>query len=175
MSIPEDSKFNTGLIISKYSSKDIVPLLPLLAIEFPDWSLKKIKSYIDIVIEGKNDVSGILVAKNEALYNVGLLVYTFQQIQNKQISKTNGENLSKCLVVENLVASSPVLQKMVFLLLIEEVIDIAKKHNCELIELPKLDDAYQFVNDKFNGSVIDSSNFRTFLDLNKISIPKKSL
>ena len=57
MSIPEDSKFNTGLIISKYSSKDIVPLLPLLAIEFPDWSLKKIKSYIDIVIEGKNDVS----------------------------------------------------------------------------------------------------------------------
>ena len=36
----EETKFNTGLIISNYNSDDIDPLLPLLGAEFPDWSVK---------------------------------------------------------------------------------------------------------------------------------------
>ena len=83
----EETKFNTGLIISNYNSDDIDPLLPLLGAEFPDWSVNKIKSYIRLVIKNKRDVAGILVAKNEASYNVGLLIYTFQQIPTEKLSK----------------------------------------------------------------------------------------
>ena len=169
MSIPEDSKFNTGLIISKYRSKDIVSLLPLLAIEFPDWSLKKIKSYIDIVIDSKNDVSGILVAKNEAEYYVGLLIYTFQQIKDFTIrNSTNGkkDQIVNIFVVENLIASSLILQNKVFLSLVDEGIKIGKDNSCDYIELPKFDDeSYDLIKEKYRNQIVDSGSFRTYLDI----------
>ena len=88
-------KSYTGLIISNYYSDDINPLLPLLSQEFPDWPINKIKGYIGLVIKNKRDVAGILVAKNEAYYNVGLLIYTIQQVQtktNKKSKKNNHQN-----------------------------------------------------------------------------------
>ena len=57
MQFLEETKFNTGLIISNFNSNDIDPLLPLLGTEFPDWSVNKIKSYIKLVIKNKKDVA----------------------------------------------------------------------------------------------------------------------
>ena len=119
-------KSYAGLIISNYDSDDINPILPLLSEEFPDWSIGKIKGYIGLVIRNKRDVAGILVAKNEAYYNVGLLIYTIQQVQTKTNKKTENKGLENCVVIENLVASSLILQKQVFLLMVEEVFKIAK-------------------------------------------------
>ena len=166
--LKKNEKSYTGLIISNYDSDDVNPLLPLLSEEFPDWSIDRVKSYIQLVIKNKRNVAGVLVAKNEAFYYVGLLVYTFQQIQTKKINKNNKDDFENCLVVENLVASSPILQKQVFLLLIEEVFNIAKKNKCKFIELPKLDDAYQLIKDKYANQIKNVNGFRTYLKLSNL-------
>ena len=161
-------KSHTGLIISNYDSDDINPLLPLLSEEFPDWSIDKIKGYIGLVIQNKRDVAGILVAKNEAYYNVGLLIYTIQQVQTKTNKETENKGLENCVVIENLVASSPILQKQVFLLMVEEVFKIAKNTSCKFIELPRLDNGYMLVKDKYKTKIQNVNGFRTFLKVSDI-------
>jgi len=163
----KDEKSNTGLIISNYDSNDINPLLPLLSEEFPDWSIDKIKGYIGLVIKNKKDVAGILVAKNEAYYNVGLLIYTIQQVQTKT-KETENKSLENCVVIENLVASSPILQKQVFLLMVEEVFKIAKNTSCKFIELPRLDNGYMLVKDKYKTKIQNVNGFRTFLKVSDV-------
>ena len=79
----EINKSYTGLIVSNYNSQNINVLIPLLSEEFPNWSVDKIKSYIGTVIKKKQNIAGVLVAQNEAFYYVGLLVYTFQQINSE--------------------------------------------------------------------------------------------
>ena len=160
-------KSHTGLIISNYDSNDINPLLPLLSEEFPDWSIDKIKGYIGLVIKNKKDVAGILVAKNEAYYNVGLLIYTIQQVQTKT-KETENKSLENCVVIENLVASSPILQKQVFLLMVEEVFNIAKNTSCKFIELPRLDSGYMLVKDKYKTKIQNVNGFRTFLKVSDV-------
>ena len=160
-------KSHTGLIISNYDSNDINPLLPLLSEEFPDWSIDKIKGYIGLVIKNKRDVAGILVAKNEAYYNVGLLIYTIQQVQTKN-KETKNKDLENCVVIENLVASSPILQKQVFLLMVEEVFKIAKNTSCKFIELPRLDNGYMLVKDKYKTKIQNVNGFRTFLKVSDV-------
>ena len=161
-------KSHTGLIISNYDSDDINPLLPLLSEEFPDWSIDKIKGYIGLVIKNKRDVAGILVAKNEAYYNVGLLIYTIQQVQTKTNKETENKSLENCVVIENLVASSPILQKQVFLLMVEEVFKIAKNSSCKFIELPRLDNGYMLVKDKYKTKIQNVNGFRTFLKVSDV-------
>jgi len=160
-------KSYTGLIISNYDSEDINPLLPLLSEEFPDWSIDKIKGYIGLVIKNKKDVAGILVAKNEAYYNVGLLIYTIQQVQTKT-KEIENKGLENCVVIENLVASSPILQKQVFLLMVEEVFKIAKNTSCKFIELPRLDSGYMLVKDKYKKKIQNVNGFRTFLRVSDV-------
>ena len=160
-------KSHTGLIISNYDSNDINPLLPLLSEEFPDWSIDKIKGYIGLVIKNKKDVAGILVAKNEAYYNVGLLIYTIQQVQTKT-KEIENKGLENCVVIENLVASSPILQKQVFLLMVEEVFKIAKNTSCKFIELPRLDNGYMLVKDKYKTKIQNVNGFRTFLKVSDV-------
>ena len=160
-------KSHTGLIISNYDSNDINPLLPLLSEEFPDWSIDKIKGYIGLVIKNKKDVAGILVAKNEAYYNVGLLIYTIQQVQTKT-KEIENKGLENCVVIENLVASSPILQKQVFLLMVEEVFKIAKNSSCKFIELPRLDNGYMLVKDKYKTKIQNVNGFRTFLEVSDV-------
>ena len=165
--VVNSKKSYTGLIISNYDSEDINPLLPLLSEEFPDWSIDKIKGYIGLVIKNKKDVAGILVAKNEAYYNVGLLIYTIQQVQTKTKEKEN-KSLENCVVIENLVASSPILQKQVFLLMVEEVFKIAKNTSCKFIELPRLDNGYMLVKDKYKTKIQNVNGFRTFLKVSDV-------
>ena len=173
MQFLEETKFNTGLIISNYNSNDIDPLLPLLGTEFPDWSVNKIKSYIKLVIKNKKDVAGILVAKNEASYNVGLLIYTFQQIPTEKLSKGKNTEFTNCLVVENIVSSSPILQKMVFLLMVEFSMHVAKKNSCDFIELPKLDTSFELIKEKYSSSLSGMNGWRTFLKIPKTSANKE--
>jgi len=164
----KNEKTYTGLVVSNYNSNDINPLLPLLSEEFPDWPIDKIKSYISLIIKNKKDVAGLLVAKNESFYNVGLLIYTIQQIQAKTVKMNNNKDFENCLVIENLVASSPILQKQVFLLMVEKVFKIAKKNSCKLVELPRLDNAYQLVKDKYKKIIQNVNGFRTFLKISAI-------
>ena len=165
----KDEKSYTGLIISNYDSNDTNPLLPLLSQEFPDWSIDKIKSYISLVIKNKKDVAGLLVAKNEAFYNVGLLIYTIQQVRTKTNKETNNKDFENCVVIENLVASSPILQKQVFLLMVEEAFNIAKINSCKFVELPRLDNGYQLIKDKYKTKIQNVNGFRTFLKISDIS------
>ena len=164
----KDHKSYTGLIISNYDSNDTNPLLPLLSQEFPDWPIDKIKSYISLVIKNKKDVAGLLVAKNEAFYNVGLLIYTIQQVRTKTNKETNNKDFENCVVIENLVASSPILQKQVFLLLVEEAFNIAKINSCKFVELPRLDNGYQLIKDKYKTKIQNVNGFRTFLRISDI-------
>ena len=168
----KNEKTYTGLVVSNYNSNDINPLLPLLSEEFPDWPIDKIKSYISLIIKNKKDVAGLLVAKNESFYNVGLLIYTIQQIQAKTVKMNNNKDFENCLVVENLVSSSPILQKQVFLLMVEEAFHIAKANSCNFIELPRLDSGYQLVRDKYKKKIQNVDGFRTFLKISSIPIEK---
>ena len=85
---------DTGLLVSHCNSDNIYPLLPLLSQEFPNWTIDKIKNYVKLVISKKNDVAGMLIAKNEAAYNVGLLVYTYQSITSKLIGDAKKDHPS---------------------------------------------------------------------------------
>ena len=161
---------NTGLIISNFRSNNIYPLLPLLSQEFPNWSMDKIKNYVKLVIskeKGVSDPSGILVAQNNALYYVGLLIYTYQTITSNLLAKNNKDEFVNGIVVENLNASSPILQKNVFFILLESLIKIAKKNNCDFVELPKIDETYELIEKKYKKQIIHPNNFRFFINLKK--------
>ena len=156
----------TGLSVTHYKSDNIYPLLPLLSQEFPNWTIDKIKNYVKLVISKNNDVAGMLVAQNEAAYYVGLLVYTYQSITSELLGNTIKDQFTKGIVVENLIASSPILQKQVFFILIENVIKIAKKNNCQFIELPKFDETYELIKEKYKKQITKHNNFRIFIKLN---------
>ncbi len=155
----------TGLVISNYNSDNVFPLLPLLSQEFPNWTIDKIKNYIRLVISKKEDVAGILVAQNEALYYVGMLIYTYQTVSSELIENTTSGKFSNGIVVENLNASSPILQKQVFHLLIENVVNLAKQKNCAFVELPRFDESYELIKQKYQSQISNPNNFRIFIKL----------
>ena len=156
---------NTGLLVTHYKNDNIYPLLPLLSQEFPNWTIDKIKNYVKLVISKNHDVADILVAQNEASYYVGLVVYTYQSISSKLLGNTIKDQFVKGIVVENLIASSPILQKQVFFIIIESVIKIAKKNNCEFVELPKFDETYELIKQKYQKQISDINGFRVFIKL----------
>ena len=155
----------TGLLITHYKSDNIYPLLPLLSQEFPNWTLDKIKNYVKIVISKKPNVAGMLVAQNEATYYVGLLIYTFQSISPELIGNTKKSQFENGIVVENLIAASPILQKQVFFLLTESIAKIGKKNNCKFIELPRIDETYELVKEKYKNQITHHNSFRIFIKL----------
>jgi hypothetical protein len=174
---PRINKSWGGLQIGYYEGKDIYPLLPLLKQEFPDWSSKQINSYIGLVTSKKEAVTGLLVARNEADYYVGLIIYTIQQMSNKRVNrfkniygkdKTKKEEYLNVLVVENLIASSPVLQKKIYIALVNSVVDIAKTNSCDFVELPKLEnESYDLIRNKYQKQITESKGFRTYLKISK--------
>jgi hypothetical protein len=115
------------------------------------------------------------VARNEAHYYVGLIVYTIQQMDSKLVGEhknNNGKDKKEkyldVLVVENLIASSPFLQKQVFMALVDAVVNIAESNSCDFLELPKFDNgSYDLIKDKYQGQISESENFRTYLKLSK--------
>ena len=155
----------TGLSITHYKSDNIYPLLPLLSQEFPNWTIDKIKNYVKLVITKNHDVAGMLVAQNESAYNVGLLVYTCQTSASELLGNTKENQFINGIVVENLIASSPILQKQVFFILIENVIKMAKKNNCQFIELPKFDETYDLIKEKYKKQISHQNSFRVFIKL----------
>ncbi len=166
-----------GLQIGPYESNNIYPLLPLLKQEFPDWSSKQIKSYVELITSKKQDVTGLLVARNEAYYYVGLIVYTIQQMDSKRADKPKDndekdkeEKSLNVLVIENLIASSPILQKRVFMALVDAVVDIAESNSCDFLELPKFDnESYDLIKEAYQSQITESEGFRTYLKLSKTS------
>ena len=155
----------TGLSVSQYKSDNIYPLLPLLSEEFPNWTVDKIKNYIKLVVSKEPNVAGMIVARNEAFYYVGLLVYTFQSVSSKYIDENKTTEFSNGLVIENLIASSPILQQQVFFLIVEKAIELAKKNKCEFVELPKFDENYKLIQNKYQSKIHQSNNFRTVITL----------
>jgi hypothetical protein len=72
------------------------------------------------------------------------------------------------LVIENLITSSPILQKQVFMALVDAVIDIAENNSYDFVELPKLDnESYDLIKDKYQSQIMESEGFRTYLKLSK--------
>jgi hypothetical protein len=163
-----------GLQVALYKDKDIAPLFPLLEQEFSNWTSKKISSYMDLVTTKASDTGGVLVAQNEALYYVGLVVYTLQQIKSEHFycfkdSEKEAEVVNEVydiLVIENIIASSPILQKQVFMALVEATVKIAKHLLCDYVELPKVDhESFQFVRKKYGPQIEDAKGFRSYIAL----------
>jgi len=148
-------------------------ILPLIAEEFPSWGLDRLKSYIKLVL--KQESNGILIAKNSSLYNVGLLIYSMQDIINKGFSKNTKKEFSKCLVVENLISSSSLLEKKVFLQLTNKAIDIAENNSCEIVELPRFNTSFDLVKKKYKKNIINFNGWRTFIKIDKILTANKEL
>jgi len=156
---------SVGVSISFYNSDNIYPLLPLLSEEFPNWTVDKIKNYVKLVISKENNSAGMLVAKNKSLYSVGLLIYTFQSISSKYLYNNIKEEFTNGLIVENIIASSPILKQKIFLTIIEYAINVAKKNSCKFIELPRFDENYQLISNKYQYKIIKFNSFRTAIDL----------
>jgi hypothetical protein len=122
---------------------------------------------------GKQDVTGLLVARNEAHYYVGLIVFTVQQMSSKHVNKSKVINIKdkekkplNVLVIENLIASSPILQKQVFMALVDAVIDIAENNSYDFVELPKLDnESYDLIKDKYQSQIMGFKGLRTYIKL----------
>ena len=165
-----------GLQIGPFVGDNVHALLPLLKQEFPDWSSKQIKSYVELLTYKKKDVvTDILVARNEAYYYVGILIYTIQQVNSERVNKSKVIDIKdkekkslNVLVIENLIASSPILQKQVFMALVDAVIDIAENNSYDFVELPKLDnESYDLIKDKYQSQIMGFEGFRTYLKLSK--------
>ncbi len=163
-----------GLQVARYKDKDIAPLFPLLEQEFSNWPPKKISSYMDLVITKANDTGGVLVAQNESLYYVGLVVYTLQQIKSEHFncfadSRKQGQVVNEVydiLVIENIIASSLILQKQVFMALVEAAVKIGKHLSCDYVELPKVDhESFLFVRKKYGSQIEDAKGFRSYITL----------
>jgi len=70
------------------------------------------------------------------------------------------------LVIENIIASSPILQKQVFMALVEATVKIAKHLSCDYVELPKVDhESFQFVRKKYGSQIEDAKGFRSYITL----------
>ena len=164
-----------GLDILRFQDSDVnlMGILPLLAEEFPSWGLDRLKSYIRLVL--KQESNGILVAKNDSSYNVGLLIYSMQDIINKDFYKKGKKEFSKCLVVENLISSSPVLEKKVYLQLTNKAVDIAENNSCEIVELPRFNSSFDLVKEKYKKNIVNSDGWRTFIKIDKILTANKEL
>jgi len=164
-----------GLNISTFKNNDLnlMSILPLIAEEFPSWGLDRLKSYIRLVL--KQESNGILIAKNSSLYNVGLLIYSMQDIINKGFSKNTKKEFSKCLVVENLISSSSLLEKKVFLQLTNKAVDIAENNSCEIVELPRFNTSFDLVKKKYKKNIINFNGWRTFIKIDKILTANKEL
>jgi hypothetical protein len=122
----------------------------------------------------KNESSGLLVAQNETFYNVGLLIYTIQNVCAEKFVNLE-DDFSKCLVIENLIASSPILEKSVFLSLVEKAIDIAENNSCKSIELPKFDASFDLIKKKYKNKILNLNGWRTFLEIDKVLTANKEL
>jgi len=158
-----------NLKIEPYTSQDISPLLPILHQEFPKWDKQRIKSYMNIVIKEDLKSSGVLSAMNEAGYYVGILIYTFQQVSSEQFCDSKKNNLDENLnvfVVENINSCIPILQKKIFMTLVDTAFDIAKNSNCNYMELPTLaTESYELIKKKYAEQIINPKTFRTYLKL----------
>ena len=166
MSSQIQEKNQTGLVIKNYESHNIYPLLPLLSQEFPNWTIDKIKNYVKLVTSKNKEVAGILVAQNDALYNVGMLIYTLQTVTSGLFDNSKKNKFANGIVVENLNASSPILQKQVFFLLIDEIIQLAISNKYEFVELPRFDECYELIKKKYESKISNINNFRIFIKLN---------
>ena len=158
-----------NLMIGSYENKNIDPLMPILQQEFPNWNSRRIKSYMELVNHENSKVSGVLAAKNESGYYVGCLIYTFQQIDKERIDcpkDINEDEICNVFVVENINSCIPILQKQIFLALIDESISIAMTNNCNYIELPTIStQSYELVKKKYNNQVEDAKSFRTYIKI----------
>ncbi len=164
-----------GLNILRFQDSDLnlMGILPLLAEEFPSWGLDRLKSYIRLVL--KQESNGILVAKNNSLYNVGLLIYSMQDIINKDFPINDKKEFSKCLVVENLISSSPVLEKKVYLQLTNRAVDIAENNSCEIVELPRFNSSFDLVKKKYKENIVNYNGWRTLIKIDKLLTANKEL
>jgi len=171
MKSDENNSTWNGLIVGPFQDDDIDKLIPLMSQEFTDWDTNQIKSYLTLATSSKNNFAGALVAKNEAGYYVGILIYTLQQIDAKYIENSKSrknDNGLNVFVVEHLIASSLILQKHVFMSLVDSAMKVAEKYSCKFVELPKFDSKhYDLIQKKYKNQISDSKNYRTYLKLNK--------
>ena len=170
----KNSNFLPGLKISqlKADNCDLSGIFPLIAEEFPSWGISKLRNYLHKVFNNKS--SGLLVAQNETFYNVGLLIYSIQNVCAEKFGNLE-DDFSKCLVIENLIASSPILEKSVFLSLVEKAIDIAENNSCKSIELPKFDASFDLIKKKYKNKILNLNGWRTFLEIDKVLTANKEL
>ena len=170
----KNSNFLPGLKISqlKADNCDLSGIFPLIAEEFPSWGISKLRDYLNKVF--KNESSGLLVAQNETFYNVGLLIYTIQNVCAEKFGNLE-DDFSKCLVIENLIASSPILEKSVFLSLVEKAMDIAENNSCRSIELPKFNESFDLIKKKYKNKILNLDGWRTFLEIDTILTAHKEL
>ena len=156
-----------NLTIGSYQNKNIDPLMPILQQEFPTWNSKRIKSYMNLVNHESSKISGVLAAKNEFGYYVGCLIYTFQQVAKERFDSVecyNQNETCKVFVVENINSCIPILQKQIFLALVDEVIKIASANNCDFIELPTFStQSYLLVKEKYHNQIENPKTFRTYI------------
>jgi len=124
---------------------------------------------MNIVIKEDLKSSGVLSAMNEAGYYVGILIYTFQQVSSEQFCDSKKNNLDENLnvfVVENINSCIPILQKKIFMTLVDTAFDIAKNSNCNYMELPTLaTESYELIKKKYAEQIINPKTFRTYLKL----------
>jgi len=99
------------------------------------------------------------------------LIYTYQKIDADKFDYPSNifskENLD-IFVIKNINSCIQILQKQIFLSIINEAINVAETNECDYIELPVLaTESYELVRNKYKNQIQDPKNFRTYLTLSK--------
>jgi hypothetical protein len=148
---------NSKIKVELFNGDNVTPLVPIFSNEFPNWSGDKIKCHIHSFSNSCANVSGVLLAKNEAQYIIGILLYRF--IENN-VTKTNQKQIhyKKYLKITEIFTFNNLFQNETFLALFNYTKVICLKNSCSYVELPNKDNKYNKIKDKNKNQIVSKTD-----------------
>ena len=67
--------------IEHYHKDDFYKIFPFFKLEFPEWTGEQRRNYLEIVTEKLSGSSGVLLAKNQFGYVLGVLIYSLHSVE----------------------------------------------------------------------------------------------
>lgn len=126
--------------IDHYHKNDLYKIFPFLKLEFPEWTGEQRRNYLEIVTEKLSGSSGVLLAKNQFGYVLGILIYSLHSVEADFFSSIQSSKKKiNIFAVENLISDNNFLQKKIYLSLIDGAFNFARKLNCLVGEIPSID------------------------------------
>lgn len=149
--------------IEHYHKDDFYKIFPFFKLEFPEWTGEQRRNYLEIVTEKLSGSSGVLLAKNQFGYVLGVLIYSLHSVEANFFSSIQSSKKKiNIFAIENLISNNNFFQKKIYLSLIDGAFNFARELNCMVGEIPSMDEEDMLlVKNKYALHEINASNSKT--------------